>query len=72
MKDKGGRFQSKGEPVIIGANKDELDTADLLDNLKQKQVENVESGEEDNQEGLGEFDEDEPAVVEDESEEEDK
>lgn len=77
MKEKGGRFQSKGEPVIIGANKDELDTADLLDNLKQRQVENgegeaVESGEEDNDEGMGELDAEDPTAHDEESDEDDK
>ena len=37
MKQKQGYFKQKSHPTIIGANKDEPDTADLLDAMKNRQ-----------------------------------
>jgi len=37
MKKKGGHFKQKSAPTIIGANKDEPDTADLIDNMRNRQ-----------------------------------
>ena len=55
MKSRGGHFRQKSEPTVIGANK-EMDTDDLLEKFKQEQEkdhEEVESGEEDNREDMG-------------------
>lgn len=64
MKRKGGHFKQKSEPTIIGANKDEPDTADLLENMKNRQTEEGEpdqqqdddDDDEDNDEGMGDVD----------------
>ena len=63
MKKKGGHFKQKSEPTIIGANKDEPDTADLLENMKNRQPNDGGDGQdvnededEDNDEGLGDVD----------------
>jgi len=59
MKKKGGHFKQKSEPTIIGANKDEPDTADLLENMKNRQNEDSEGesdDDEDNDEGMGDVD----------------
>ena len=47
MKLKGGTFKQKSEPTVIGANMDEPDTADLLENMKNRQNEEVEGGDDD-------------------------
>lgn len=63
MKRRGGHFKQKSLPTIIGANKDEPDTADLLENMKNRREEQggeVSAGssddEEDNDEGMGDID----------------
>jgi translation initiation factor 2 subunit 1 len=63
MKEKGGHFKQKSLPTIIGANKDEPDTQDLLENMKNRREEqdgDVSGGssedEEDNDEGMGDID----------------
>lgn len=78
MKKKGGHFKQKSEPTIIGANKDEPDTADLLENMKNRQHEEGEQqgdsddDDEDNDEGMGDVnieDDGGVAVSDDEDEE---
>ena len=49
MKLKGGTFKQKSEPTVIGANMDEPDTADLLENMKNRQNEEVEGGDDDDE-----------------------
>ena len=60
MKELGGSFKQKSHPTIIGANKDEPDTADLLENMKNRQQEDDDDQdseqEEDNDEGMGDVD----------------
>jgi len=60
MKQKQGYFKQKSHPTIIGANKDEPDTADLLDAMKNRQDQDGEEDdseeEEDNEEGMGDID----------------
>jgi translation initiation factor 2 subunit 1 len=36
MKRKGGHFKQKSEPTVIGANKDEPDTIEMLENMKNR------------------------------------
>lgn len=47
MKKKGGHFKQKTHPTIIGANKDELDTADLLEGMKARQDQDQDGGDDD-------------------------
>jgi hypothetical protein len=63
MKKRGGHFKQKSLPTLIGANKDEPDTADLLENMKNRREEQdgdvsngSDSDEEDNDEGMGDID----------------
>lgn len=61
MKERGGHFKQKSAPTIIGAQKDEPDTADLLENMKNRQDAEGEGDddseeEEDNEEGMGDID----------------
>jgi len=58
MKENQGHFKQKSEPTIIGANKDEPDVAELIDNFKARTggEDSDEGYEEDNQEGMGEID----------------
>lgn len=72
MKSHGGKFRVMTEPTVIGANKDEPDVADLIDNMNKRGDESGDSNEEDNQEGMGDVDLTENVPVEDNDEEEDK
>ncbi len=57
MKAKQGHFKQKSQLTVIGANKDELDTTDLLENMKNRETEDHDEDEdEDNEEGLGDVD----------------
>ena len=60
MKEKKGQFKQKSHPQVIGANKDEPDTSDLLDAMKNKQEQDGDEDdseeEEDNDEGMGDVD----------------
>ena len=58
MKENQGHFKQKSEPTIIGANKDEPDVAELIDNFKARTGgdDSDEEVEEDNQEGMGDID----------------
>lgn len=44
MQKRGGNFKQKSMPTIIGANKDEPDTADLLENMKNRREADGEDG----------------------------
>lgn len=72
MKANKGKFKLKSEPTVIGANKDEPDVADLIDNLKSKEhgEEDLDEEEEDNQEGLGDVDLEEEVAEDDDSDDE--
>lgn len=54
MKSKQGHFKQKSQLTVIGANKDELDTTDLLENMKNRQTDDNddEDDDEDNDEGM--------------------
>lgn len=67
MKDNKGHFRQRTEMTIIGAAKDEPDTAELIDAIKSREREdNLDQDEEDNDEGLGDVDlDDQGAVVSD-------
>ena len=60
MKQKQGHFKQKSHPTIIGANKDEPDTADLLDAMKNRQDQDGDEDdsdpEEEEDEGMGDID----------------
>ena len=45
MKKKGGHFKQKSEPTVIGANKDDADTENLLEKYRNKQAEEGEGEE---------------------------
>ena len=72
MKRKGGHFKQKSEPTVIGANKDEPDTIEMLENMKNRQTEEGEDvqgdsqEDEDNDEGMGDLEVDTMTGVVDE------
>lgn len=72
MKRKGGHFKQKSEPTVIGANKDEPDTIEMLENMKNRQTEEGEDAQgdsqedEDNDEGMGDLEVDTMTGVVDE------